>query len=330
MSGRELRWTEVRHPRESAALGWSLAALAIALLSGVLISLGWALVIVVIAAVVIRIQQSQMLGNSAMVGPGMFPAVNGLVSRVCRRISAVAPRVHVIQNPALNAFALGFGQPFSVVLHSALIDSLTENELAFVLGHEVGHIVLGHTCALSIVAPFGNIWPIWGWAFGAWSRLAEYSADRAGLMASGDLEAACTALIKIATGPQAAAHADVQGFIRQADRVDQSQTARLGEWFGTHPYVVNRLRNLVSWSRRLDLNSDSSGPSDDSQHSGTATCPGCGAGVLEGAAFCVRCGSELPAETPTEVRCSCGTLAGPDDQYCRDCGAAFPPVEQSV
>lgn len=50
----------------------------------------------------------------------------------------------VYQNPELNAFALADG---SIRVHSGLMDKMTDDELAFVLGHEIGHVMNGDSKA---------------------------------------------------------------------------------------------------------------------------------------------------------------------------------------
>src|SRR6478672_1871672 len=54
------------------------------------------------------------------------------------------PELYVTQTPIANAMAVGFDKPF-VVVHSGLLEVLDEDELRSVLGHELGHIMSGHT-----------------------------------------------------------------------------------------------------------------------------------------------------------------------------------------
>ena len=46
-------------------------------------------------------------------------------------------------DPRPQAMALGIDHPF-VVVNSGMIDLLDEDELRFVLGHELGHVLSGH------------------------------------------------------------------------------------------------------------------------------------------------------------------------------------------
>ncbi|MCI0338386.1 MAG: M48 family metallopeptidase [Acidobacteria bacterium] len=49
-----------------------------------------------------------------------------------------------VDTKALNAYVTGFGNTKRIVLWDTTISKLDENELLFVMGHEMGHYVLGH------------------------------------------------------------------------------------------------------------------------------------------------------------------------------------------
>jgi Zn-dependent protease with chaperone function len=54
------------------------------------------------------------------------------------------PQLYVTQTPIANAGAVGFGNPF-IVISSGTLELLEPDEQRFVLAHEVGHIMTGHT-----------------------------------------------------------------------------------------------------------------------------------------------------------------------------------------
>ena len=66
--------------------------------------------------------------------------------------------------------------------------------LDFVIGHEIGHVVLGHLKWRMWLAP-GWLTPLLGPAY---SRACEYSCDRCGLAVAGDYEAAARGLAVLA------------------------------------------------------------------------------------------------------------------------------------
>lgn len=128
-------------------------------------------------------------------------AVQVTLSEIAGRLGA--PRqmlsLSVQESTALNATATVDG----VVISMALLRGLKVAELAFVIGHAVGHFILGHCNH-----PFWRSAPCDDSRPGLekcrrWRRLAEQSADRVGLRACADLESAVSALLKMACGPDA-------------------------------------------------------------------------------------------------------------------------------
>ena len=53
------------------------------------------------------------------------------------------PELYVSQTPVFNAGAYGVDDPF-IVLHSAALELLDDDELRVLLAHEMGHVVSGH------------------------------------------------------------------------------------------------------------------------------------------------------------------------------------------
>jgi hypothetical protein len=154
------------------------------------------------------------------------------------------------------------GEPPAIVLSARLIEALTEAELRFVIGHELGHLVLDH---LALPLPFGVESPearslprATVLALDSWNRAAEVSADRAGLLCAKDTEAAMSASFKRASGlSSASVKSELTAYARQVDALLSSPAARekpredddvLG-CFITHPCGPLRLRALVAFSR---------------------------------------------------------------------------------
>jgi Zn-dependent protease with chaperone function len=103
-----------------------------------------------------------------------------------------------MQDPIINAFTVGSENPI-VVLNTKTVECLTEAELRFILGHEVGHIKsqhsLYHWIARFILPYIGDTLGKATFGIGkiftaplqlallSWSRKSELTADRAGLLA---------------------------------------------------------------------------------------------------------------------------------------------------
>ncbi|MEM2122783.1 MAG: zinc metalloprotease HtpX, partial [Candidatus Bathyarchaeia archaeon] len=69
------------------------------------------------------------------------PKIHSMVERICRRIGIKTPKLMLSNIPIPNAFA--YGSPLTgnrVALTRGLLESLEEEEVEAVIGHELGHI----------------------------------------------------------------------------------------------------------------------------------------------------------------------------------------------
>ena len=69
------------------------------------------------------------------------PRVYNIVENLCMSCGMDMPKVNVIDDPQLNAFASGIDKnSYTVTVTTGLLNRLNDNELAGVLGHELTHI----------------------------------------------------------------------------------------------------------------------------------------------------------------------------------------------
>lgn len=211
-------------------------------------------------------RRRQLLGNALRLTPSMAPAVTAALA-ACQEVLGHGGPVELFVQPesTLQAGAVHVsGEPPAIVLSSRLIDVLTEVELRFVLGHELGHLALEHF-ALRLPATVtaedaqGLIVPRpLALALGLWSRAAEVSADRAGLLCTRQLEASASALLKLSSGlSSVSVKSALEPYGREVDTLLSSPEARekpredadaLG-CFVTHSFSPPRVRALVAFSR---------------------------------------------------------------------------------
>jgi Zn-dependent protease with chaperone function len=174
------------------------------------------------------------------------------------------PEVYVTQNPLVNAMALGRDKPF-IVITTGMVNLYDPEELRWVVGHELGHILSGHVvyrtmllillrlaarvAFLPITLGLGAI--IWG--LEEWFRKSELSCDRAGLLAGQDVDAARRALMKLAGGAQLS-ELNPDAFREQAHEYDAVPDLRdsilkiLQLQGNTHPFAVVRFAELDYWA----------------------------------------------------------------------------------
>ncbi|ACY97129.1 peptidase M48 Ste24p [Thermomonospora curvata DSM 43183] len=213
-----------------------------------------------------RALRLMFLGGAVRVGDDQFRNIHDMVRDAAYILDFdEVPELYVVQDPTPNAMTIGSGKPF-IVLSTGLIELLDDEELRYVVGHEVGHILSGHAVyrtMLLILTSLGArlAWlPLGNLAIGAiviglqeWQRKAELSADRAGLLTSQDPDAVKRALMKIAGGPRLA-EMNTDAFHRQAREYDAAGDVRdgllkfLNLLQRSHPYPVVRFAEIDKWA----------------------------------------------------------------------------------
>ena len=250
-------YSMLRYPTERRALVVTLMAVILLLLIFTGLSLGLALVFAALllwlTSTLVQISFRRHVGNSVRVSRAQFPEVAKELAAAAQAVRSPALNAFVYQDMRINAYAFGWKSPQALVLTSQLVSDLNFDELRFVAGHEMGHIALGHTRLGSLVGgvlgtpavPFltALLVPVFLW----WSRCAEYSADRAGLLACGQLKASISALLKVLVGPDLAIRINVEELLQQSHELQGQMDALAGEMSGSHPYMVHRLRRLIEF-----------------------------------------------------------------------------------
>lgn len=173
----------------------------------------------------------------------------GLVTRLCSdltrhvRDQRLAFRVEIVNLPELSAMALPGGFIF---VGQSLIEFCQryEDELAFVIGHEMAHVIRGHAAdrlleesAFRVVSglmrragPLGGLVKETGFRMldSAYSQEQEFEADELGSRLA-----------------EAAGHHPLAG-VRLFERLQalEGEPSALGQYFASHPTSAERIRNL--------------------------------------------------------------------------------------
>jgi Zn-dependent protease with chaperone function len=207
-------------------------------------------------------------GNAIRVGPSQFPRLWHLHTEVTTTFDwADVPELYVSQTPFFNAGAYGIDKPF-IVIHSAAIELLDDDELRVLLAHELGHVLSGHALYRTIAAILALIslgaLPVLAslavlpvrLAFLEWSRKSELSSDRAGLLGGQDIVVAQRVDMKMAGGGRGDAFAgqlNVDAFMQQAHEYATSGEGLdvvykvLSTLALTHPMHTVRAAELQRW-----------------------------------------------------------------------------------
>ncbi|MCJ0870766.1 M48 family metallopeptidase [Streptomyces sp. AP-93] len=210
------------------------------------------------------------LSDSVRVGETQFPHLHAMLLDACYILDLEkVPQMYVQQDPKPNAMCIGLDEPI-IVVTTALVELLDEEEMRAVVGHEVGHALSGHavyrtillfltTLALKVAwIPLGNV-AIMGLvtALREWFRKSELSADRAGLLVGQDVHASMRGLMKLAGGNHLH-EMNVDAFLAQAEEYEKSGDLRdsvlkiLNVLPRTHPFTTVRASELKKWSQNRD------------------------------------------------------------------------------
>lgn len=182
------------------------------------------------------------------------PQLAALVERCKTRLGIEDElQVFIARSDTINAFATGSRAPYTVVLYTGLIEALDEDELAFVIGHELGHVMMGHTTLLTLIGQLGyqsygarGLQIVFRMAFLSWMRTGEYTADRAGLIACQSLKAALSTQLMLAMGREKSRRLDLDDVIAHWKEKDVG--ADLSRVMSTHPGMESRMDHLVDFA----------------------------------------------------------------------------------
>lgn len=209
------------------------------------------------------------VASNLRVTPKMFGRLHRSLTWACKILDVPEPEMYVTLDPVPNAFTYGHTKPF-VTVTSGLVDLLSDEELFYVIGHEVGHIKAGHVLYGTMARNIAAVVNLLGQAtlgIGAllgqglvialyeWYRCAELTSDRAALLCVQDIEPARSTFMKLAGGTtRLAGEMDRDEFLRQVreyEDVDRSTLDRaykvLLTLYRTHPFAMQRAKELDVW-----------------------------------------------------------------------------------
>ncbi|WP_353121626.1 M48 family metallopeptidase [Planktothrix agardhii] len=208
------------------------------------------------------------IASSILVSQQQLPNLHQLLLDACKILDLEPPQLYIRQNPVPNAytFAMRGKQPF-IVIHTSLIELLTPDEIQAVIAHELGHLKCEHgvylTLANLVVLAANQLSP-WGTMLTQglqtqlmeWVRCAEFTCDRAALLATQDPRIVMSVLMKLSGGsPSLAPQLNLDAFVAQARTYDQISSTELGELLKqaqtaqlSHPLPVLRAREIDRWS----------------------------------------------------------------------------------
>ena len=205
----------------------------------------------------------QLLGTAVKVSEKQFPLIHRQAS-ICERVLNLPPvNMFIGSNPgnegAVTAFTDGTEDSACIFLSSGLVDALSEHELRFVIGQQMGHIKSRHVLYLTIAhmisaglsATAGVGQPVTqmmsqlvvnmlGQLIAPWQRKAAITADRAGLLCCQNVHTAVSAMVKTSLGARKLfEQLDLEEYVKQYETLKVKY--RWSESKESHPYAIHRV-----------------------------------------------------------------------------------------
>lgn len=235
---------------------------------------------------VLRMFRAQEVSEAA--APDLF----GLVRDLANRAQLPMPRVYIMNNPQPNAFATGRNPANSAVcVSTGLLETLSREELAGVIAHELAHVKNRDTLTMAVAATIGGAVSMFaqylqfGMLFGgrggdrgglgvlgslaaiifapmaaglvqmAISRSREYGADQLGARIAGNPLWLASALRKISAKARAIRNDDAEMIPAAAHVfiVNPLNGRGVDNLFSTHPNVENRIAELEELAREMGV-----------------------------------------------------------------------------
>lgn len=152
---------------------------------------------------------NENMSSNYQVDQALVPRITRLLSEVCNSLKVSEEfRVFITNQPVQGAWimtAMRSGEKNIITITSEMVMNLSDDELKFVIGHEIGHWLFNINDTRSLLnacydgeenVPSFSLHNL----LATWKKLAEFSADRVGLVACNSLDSAMSALYRVSTG----------------------------------------------------------------------------------------------------------------------------------
>ena len=190
--------------------------------------------------------RANAMGNMILISQEQFPELNAMVIEGSKRLGLESPPEAFLYNSngLFNAFARKVMGRKYLLLTSSLVDATTNEQVKFVIGHELGHHAAGHLSFFGFLLRFpARIIPF---LHQAYSREREFTCDRVGFYLSRNVNHSASAIQMLGCGCQKLnSKMNIAAFEKQENLVP-STSGFLSELFRSHPRLTRRVIALKS------------------------------------------------------------------------------------
>ncbi|GMV37974.1 MAG: hypothetical protein AMXMBFR61_24820 [Fimbriimonadales bacterium] len=211
------------------------------------------------------------MAESVRCGPNQFKTPYAIMREACAILDVPEPELYIKFNPWPNAYTFGVERPF-ITVHSTLLDALTDEQILYLMGHELAHIKAGHVLYMTVARWILPLLDALGrmtlrlgdavsiglvLAFYEWMRQAELTCDRGGLLTLQDKQGAVETIMVLAGGKSRFAdEMNMDEFMTQARMYQEAGALEklakvivflLRTATYTHPQPIFRAQQLEQW-----------------------------------------------------------------------------------
>ena len=207
--------------------------------------------------------RSMLEGHSFKVEEGTLSRYYNIFNEIKETLQFTEPvDFYITGDPSVNAFAIASqeeGEPNIINVNSSLIQLMTDDELRFVIGHEMGHLINKNATLVKLinfVFPHGATIPITlQYKIRLWQQLSELVADRFGYMAMPNLNVCISAFFKMSSGMDFnKMDMKVEAFLEDNKKRLEYFRNDKGINFATHPINPIRVEALNQFSKSVFFN----------------------------------------------------------------------------
>jgi Zn-dependent protease with chaperone function len=212
-----------------------------------IVGIPFILLLVLISFLLHGITIGQIRTNAVKLSAEQFPTIYHKVEELCLKMEMKkVPDVYVMQSGGtLNAFATRFFKKDMVIVYSEIFDLIEDgldDELYFILAHELAHIKRNHLGKIAFILP--SMW-IPGVAE-TYLRACEYTCDRYAAYYSGNLGASKNSLMMLAIGKKLVHRTDKTEYMKQIN-LEKGFFVWLSEFVSTHPPLPKRIHAIQTY-----------------------------------------------------------------------------------
>jgi Zn-dependent protease with chaperone function len=218
----------------------------------VIVALSWGLILLLYAVVWFgnwlmseyNVRKLQAIGTTA--GSQQFPEISEALSRIRDYFRvATLPRVIIVSQRDVNAFALKFARKRVIVLFSETLEGVLDQpeELRFFLGHEIAHIFLDHGSrgAFEIYKP------------PSYKAARELTCDNCGCAVAQSVDASTRALKRLGVGNRLVDRLNDEYLVDEARYIYSGLTGWLLQQYLSYPPLGKRLENASQFCEKHQI-----------------------------------------------------------------------------